>query len=159
MYRYARSLTREPSQAQELVQEAYRRALAAKHKPSTASEENLRAWLFTILRNLWHNEVRQQSRWAIGCTTPDSIAICAEPADVQITRALLQSEVRHAIDLLPEPYREVVLHRDIEGLSYAQIARILGCPPGTVMSRLARARAGLRQILSSRAPVRNGVKP
>jgi RNA polymerase sigma-70 factor (ECF subfamily) len=77
-----------------------------------------------------------------------------------VTRKLLQSEVRHAIDMLPEQFREVVLLRDIEGLSYAEIARILSCPAGTVMSRLARAREGLRRVLcaSGFSPAKSEVK-
>jgi len=133
--------------AEDLVQETYRRALAARQKPMPMTEESTRAWLFTILRHFWHNEVRQRNRWSSGGITLDDIALESEPADAQITRKLLQSEVRHAIDMLPEPFREVVLLRDIEGLSYAEIARILGCPGGTVMSRLARAREGLRRLL------------
>lgn len=137
--------------AEELVQEAYRRALAATQKPVPATEENTRAWLFTILRNLWHNELRQRSRRMHFSMTLEEIPLRSEPLDTQIVRKLLQSEVRDAIDMLPEIFREVVLLRDIEGLSYADIARVLGCPSGTVMSRLARARADLRRLLC--APV------
>lgn len=81
----------------------------------------------------------------------DQLPLTSEPLDAQIARKLLQSEVRDAIDGLPELFREVVVLRDIEGLSYAEIAIVVGCPIGTVMSRLARARNGLRRIL--RAPV------
>jgi RNA polymerase sigma-70 factor (ECF subfamily) len=149
LYRYARSLSRDPIAAEELVQESYRRALAATRKPVPANEETTRAWLFTIVRNLWHNERRQRTQWAHGKTALDELPACSESPDIQVTRKLLQSEVRHAIDMLPEPFREVVLLRDIEGLSYADIARIVGCPAGTVMSRLARARESLRHLLSA----------
>ena len=151
LYRYARSLTRDPAVAEELVQEAYLKALAALHKPVPPTEENTRAWLFTVLRNLWHNEIRHRSRWASDMT-PEDIPVQSEPLEAQVTRKLLQSEVRDAIDTLPELYREVVLLRDIEGLAYAEIASLLGCPCGTVMSRLARARGGLRRLLCARAP-------
>lgn len=81
----------------------------------------------------------------------DEFPLASEPLDAQIARKLLQSEVRDAIDGLPELFREVVILRDIEGLSYAEIAGVVGCPVGTVMSRLARARSGLRRAF--RAPV------
>jgi RNA polymerase sigma-70 factor, ECF subfamily len=146
-YRYARSLARDVGTAEELVQEAYRSALAASHRPVPPTGESIRAWLFTIVRNLWKNEIRQRHRWATDSV--DDIPIAAEPLDAQVTRKLLQSEVRHAIDMLPEPFREVILLRDIEGLPYAEIARILACPVGTVMSRLSRAREGLRRVFGA----------
>jgi RNA polymerase sigma-70 factor (ECF subfamily) len=77
----------------------------------------------------------------------DDFAVDAEALDAQVARKLLQCEVRDAIDMLPEQFREVVLLRDIEGLSYAEIARVVDCPLGTVMSRLARARESLRRLL------------
>lgn len=144
--------------AEELVQETYRRALAAARKPDPPTEESTRAWLFTIIRNLWVNEQRHRHRWA-SAPLADEMPVASEPVDTQLSRKLLQSEVRHAIDMLPEAHREVVLLRDIEGLSYAEIAAVLGCPAGTVMSRLARARDHLRQVLCSFSPDRRGVRP
>ena len=158
LYRYARSLSREPALAEDLVQEAYRRALASVKQPMPLSEDSTRAWLFTIVRNLWHNELRQRNRWA-GCAVPVEVAEASlDSLDVQLTRKLLQSEVRHAIDMLQEAHREVILLRDIEGLSYAEIAQILDCPSGTVMSRLARARESLRAMLSASVPVHSEVR-
>ena len=143
--------------AEELVQESFRRALAAGHKPSPLTEDSARAWLFTILRNLWHNELRQRNRWAGSATPLENLSENADSLDVQLTRKLLQSEVRHAIDMLREDHREVILLRDIEGLSYAEIARILECPAGTVMSRLSRARQSLRVILCASIPAHREV--
>lgn len=157
-YRYARSLSRDPAVAEELVQEAYRKALSAAHKPLPPTEENTRAWLFTILRNIWHNEVRKRNRWPVGNVLLEDVPFEADTADVQLIRALLLSEIRDAVDALPEQYREVVLLRDIEGLPYADIARIVGCPAGTVMSRLARARARLRRTLSPGEPARPNMR-
>jgi RNA polymerase sigma-70 factor (ECF subfamily) len=137
--------------AEELVQETYRKALAAANKPSPATEEATRAWLFTILRNHWHNELRQRSRQT-RIESLDELQISAEPVDIQVSRKLLLSEVRDAIDALPEPFREVVVLRDIEGLSYAEIAHVVACPSGTVMSRLSRAREILRRSLCAAAP-------
>jgi RNA polymerase sigma-70 factor (ECF subfamily) len=122
------------------------------------TEDGARAWLFTILRNLWHNELRQRSRWSTNAIPLEELSAESEPLDVQLTRKLLQSEVRHAIDMLQEDHREVILLRDIEGLSYAEIARILECPAGTVMSRLARARQSLRAILCSSMPEQREVR-
>jgi RNA polymerase sigma-70 factor (ECF subfamily) len=84
--------------------------------------------------------------------TLEELPVDTEPLDAQVARKLLQSEVRDAIDSLPEQFREVVLLRDIEGLSYAEIAVIAGCPLGTVMSRLARARQALRRSLCVPSP-------
>jgi RNA polymerase sigma-70 factor (ECF subfamily) len=134
--------------AEELVQEAFRRALAARTRPSQDTLEATRCWLFTVLRRLWQNELRRRSRQARAISA--IIGAEAEPGfpDAHITRKLLQSEVRQAIDSLPELHREVVVLRDIEGLSYAEIALILSCPAGTVMSRLSRARDALRTALA-----------
>lgn len=152
LYRYARSLSRDPGVAEELVQETFRRALAASYKPAPATEENTRAWSFVILRNLWRNEVRLRNRWTASSALLDSLTTESEPLDLQVSRKLLRSEVRHAIDMLPESFREIVVLRDIEGMSYSEIAAVLGCPIGTVMSRLARARATLRRVLCGVAP-------
>ena len=134
------------------MQEAFRRSLSAMHKPSPVTVESTRAWLFTIVRNLWHNELRHRSRWAGSADRLDEMIVASESLETQVTRKLLQSEVRHAVDMLPEAHREVIVLRDIEGLSYAEIARILDCPCGTVMSRLARARQTLRVLLCASAP-------
>jgi len=91
-------------------------------------------------RNIWQNERRRQSRehevWldeAIAPTTQES-------PETLMSQKLLVSEVREAVDSIPVHWREIVVMRDIEELSYNEIASILGCPIGTVMSRLARAR-------------------
>jgi len=145
--------------AEELVQETFRRALAARRKPAPPTEESTRAWLFTILRHIWQNELRQRNRWANSSVTLEELPLPSGPLDAQVTRKLLQSEVRDAIDMLPELFREVILLRDIEGLSYAEIAGILGRPAGTVMSRLARARDGLRRLLNAPVACSRRVNP
>ena len=132
-----------------MVQETYRRALAAKRKPQVATAEEVRPWMFTILRNIWQNERRRISR------SPEIIchseaAIPGENSEAAISRKLLVSEVRAAIDSLPVAWREVIVMRDVEDLSYAEMAAVLGCPVGTIMSRLARARAALRELLVAR---------
>lgn len=130
------------------MQETFRRALAASQRPTPATEEIVRAWMFTILRNHWHDEVRQRNRRAAADTVLDELPSEFEAPDVQVSRKLLRSEVRHAIEMLPEAFREIVLLRDIEGMGYSEIAAVLGVPVGTVMSRLARARCALRRVLA-----------
>jgi RNA polymerase sigma-70 factor (ECF subfamily) len=134
--------------AEELVQEVFRRALGAKVRPSPNTLEATRCWLFTVLRHLWQNELRRRSRQARAISALARSEAEVGFADAHINRKLLQSEVRQAIDSLSEPHREVVVLRDIEGFSYAEIASILSCPVGTVMSRLSRARECLRAVLA-----------
>lgn len=153
LYRYARSLCGEPWDAEELLQETYRRALSAKHKPVTASADEIRPWIFTIMRNIWLNERRRLSRSQEHLFEDEMrLESPVESAEQALSRELLLSEVRAAVDSLPVLWREIIVMRDIEDLSYAQIASALGCPIGTVMSRLARARAAVRRSLNPRVP-------
>lgn len=150
LYRYARSLCGEPSSADELLQETYRRALEAKRKPSPTAIESVRPWMFTIMRRIWLNELRRSNR-AHELLQEYASLDTHLSTESQLTRRLLISEVRHAVDSLPVHWREVIVLRDIEDLSYSEIASALGCPIGTVMSRLARARAALRPLLQGTA--------
>jgi RNA polymerase sigma-70 factor, ECF subfamily len=150
LYRYARSLSRDETMAEDLVQETFRRALAARVKPRAAALEEVRPWMFTILRNLWHNELRQRLHDPMS----SSAAVLFAPAEPEtpervLNRKMIRSEVRHALEALPETYREVVMLREIESISYAEIASIIQCPVGTVMSRLSRGRALLRELLAN----------
>jgi RNA polymerase sigma-70 factor (ECF subfamily) len=150
LYGYAVALARDRSAAEDLVQEAYLRAIrgAARFERGT----NLKAWLFAILRNLWLNELRHSR------SGPCFVSIDARAQGVPSAGAAgdpyreysskeAGRDVRDAIDRLPEAYREVIVLRDIEGLSYGEIAAVIGCPAGTVMSRLGRARQKLRHEL------------
>lgn len=152
LYGFAMMLTRDPTEAQDLVQETYLRAVRA--FGTLVPDSNLKSWLFTIMRNIWLNQLRHSR------SGPRFVEIDAEEggsvrwfdqmaADPHVVflRKLEREEVRAAIDSLPSPYREVVVLRDIEGFTYQQIADILRCPAGTVMSRLGRAREKLRQLL------------
>lgn len=155
LYRYARALTRDPWTADELVQETYRRALAARHTPPEPSIEHVRPWVFTILRNTWHNYQRDHRHEACEDLTDASrLASHDESPETWTSRQLLRSEIGRAIDSLPLQFREVVILREMEDLSYADIASIVGCPAGTVMSRLARARHMLRALLGEYSPSR-----
>jgi RNA polymerase sigma-70 factor, ECF subfamily len=156
LYRYARALSRDPVMAEELVQETFIRALSAKKHPFPTTEENVRPWLFTILRNHWLNELRQRKQAGSAGELRESEVAYGDTPETAVSRRFLQSEVRDAVDALPEVYREVIVLREMENLSYAEIAQLLGCPAGTVMSRLARARTQLRSLLMRIAPVSKG---
>jgi RNA polymerase sigma-70 factor (ECF subfamily) len=114
--------------------------------------DEIRPWIFTIMRHVWQNERRRVSRSHETWFDDVAAVVSSENAELVMSQKLLVSEVRAAVDSLPAPWREIVVMRDVEDLSYAQIAAVLGCPIGTVMSRLARARGALRQLLVPRVP-------
>ena len=159
LYGYARSLVRNPTEAEDLVQETYLRSVKAARENLPAG--NLKAWLFTILRHLWINRWRQQVHGPdfvpLECMdlAADELSDEWQRPDVLLERHLLRDQIRTAIENLDDGFREVIVLRYIEGFSYSQIAQILGCPAGTVMSRLSRARAELRrQLQHAREPRR-----
>ena len=152
LYRYARSLCGEAREAEELLQETYTRALGAKRKPVATEVDEVRPWIFTIMRHVWQNERRRMSRSQETLFEDGADMVSSENAELAMTRKLLVSEVRAAVDSLPLSWREIIVMRDMEDLSYAQIAAALDCPIGTVMSRLARARGALRQLLTPPVP-------
>jgi len=152
LYRYARSLCGEPGEAEDLLQETYKRALGAKRKPLAADADEIRPWIFTIMRHVWQNERRRVSRSRQTVFDEAAMSVSGESLELAMNRKLLVSEVRAAVDSLPGMWREIIVMRDMEDLSYAEIAAILGCPVGTVMSRLARGREALRQLLMPRVP-------
>lgn len=152
LYGYAIVLSRNSTEAEDLVQETCLRALRA--IGGLRADGSVKGWLFTILRNIWLNQLRQRR------TAPDLIELDAdengayEPADgaedpySAYANRVEREQVRAAIHQLPQEFREIILLREYEELSYQEIAALLDCPPGTVMSRLARARARLRELLS-----------
>ena len=147
LYGFALVLSRDRSAAEDLVQETYLRALSARNRASV--DENLRGWLFTILRNVWRNEVRRRRPEAIESAPAlvEALPASGEGPEQSLARMESDGKLRAAIEDLPEPFREVVILRFVEGFSYRDVADVLGCPAGTVMSRLARARALLRKSL------------
>jgi RNA polymerase sigma-70 factor (ECF subfamily) len=147
LYGFAYTLCHDRHAAEDLVQETYLRALSARRKPPV--EENLRGWLFTILHNVWRNEVRRRRPAALDDVAEALAAPGDGPAEA-LRRSEERRQVRRAIAELPEAFRAVVLLRCVEGFSYRDVAAIVGCPAGTVMSRLARARALLRKRLGAR---------
>jgi RNA polymerase sigma-70 factor, ECF subfamily len=150
LYGYAMVLSRNRTDAEDLVQETCLRALRAIDR--LRSQSNVKGWLFTILRNIWLNQVRRTRPYPVELGADKDGAL--DPADsaqdphAAYASRVEQEHVRAAIRLLPVEFSEVVILREYEGLSYQEIAGVLDCPPGTVMSRLARARARLRNLLA-----------
>jgi RNA polymerase sigma-70 factor (ECF subfamily) len=152
LFGYALALTRNRTEAEDLVQETYVRALDAAGR--LRENSNIKAWLFTILRNLWLNELRRRH------SGPQIVEIDSEEnaadglaGDSKNSHEIFVSNedaerVRTAIAKLPIEFKEIILLREFEEMSYREIADVLGCPAGTVMSRLGRARAKLRSILA-----------
>jgi len=149
LYGYAMMLTRDTTEAEDLVQDTYVRAVRAVNRPD--STENLKGWLFVIMRNAWLNQVRHKNngpRFVELETGEQAVDETQENPHVVYLRKLEREQVREAIESLPDAYREIVVLRDIEGFTYQEIATVLDCPAGTVMSRLGRARGKLRKLLS-----------
>lgn len=149
-FNYARWLTRNHEEAEDVVQEACVRAMRFF---SSLRHENARAWLFTIVRNTWYGRVTRRKEVLAADDTqqreqPDDALDPEEQLMQQHTVAL----VRDALEQLPADFREVIVLREIEGLSYKEIADVVHVPIGTVMSRLARGRERLMNVLKLTAP-------
>jgi RNA polymerase sigma-70 factor (ECF subfamily) len=151
LYGYALMLSGNRTEAEDLVQETCLRAIRAMER--LRPDSNVKSWLFTILRNIWLDQVRHRRR------TPEMVELdldadsanqvveaTGDPLAAYLSR-LQREQVRIAIQQLPVESREVILLREYEELSYQDIAAMVGCPVGTVMSRLARARSKLRDLL------------
>jgi RNA polymerase sigma-70 factor (ECF subfamily) len=161
LYGYAMSLTHNRTDAEDLVQETYLRAMSVFERLRPNS--NLKSWLFTILRNVYLNQIRGSvgrlwvdidepvhGRWEFEDKSSK------DPLFLYVAKAT-EAEVRKAIEKLPDAYREVIVLREFEELSYKQIAQVLDCPSGTVMSRLSRARESLKEMLHHGSLTTNGV--
>jgi RNA polymerase sigma-70 factor (ECF subfamily) len=151
LYGYAMTLTRNQAEAEDLVQETYVRAMGAFERLRPGS--NLKSWLFTILRNIRLNQLRDSGgkTRSLETDTPSSPAVfedksSKDPLFLYLAK-VRQADVRKAIEELPAVYREVIVLCQFEELSYREIAQILDCPRGTVMSRLKRARERLKELL------------
>jgi RNA polymerase sigma-70 factor (ECF subfamily) len=151
LYSYAMVLSRNHAEAEDLVQETYVRAIQAVGRLRAGS--NMKSWLFTILRNIWFNQLRkrrnapQEFEIEVGGVA-DHIAEPSKNSHDLYVSKMEAEQVRAAIQELPVESREIILLREYEELSYLEIASVLDCPVGTVMSRLGRARAKLRTLLS-----------
>lgn len=161
LYPAALRMTRNPADAEDLVQETSVKAYAAFHQ--FRSGTNIKAWLFRILANTFINGYRKRRReprqaiyadfdgWQLPAGAPGAVARSAE---AEALDRLPDSEILRALRDLPEEFRVAVYLADIEGYAYKEIAAIMGTPIGTVMSRLHRGRGRLRDKLAPHAPRR-----
>lgn len=156
LYGAALRLTRNPADAEDLVSETYTKAFAAFHQYTPGT--NLKAWLYRILNNTFISNYRKAQRrpqesdgaeveeWQEYRAASHSSSGMLS-AEAEALENLPDSEIRDALEQLPEDRRTAVYLADVEGFSYQEIAEIMGTPLGTVMSRLHRGRAQLRDIL------------
>jgi RNA polymerase sigma-70 factor (ECF subfamily) len=151
LYRVALRLTRNPTDADDLVQDAVLKAYRGfdTYTPGT----NAKGWLLTILRNAFINEYRRRTRRPETMDLDTAEAVGALPQEeVEDPQArffdqIVDDEVLRAIDELPEVFREALVLSDVEGLDYREVARVLDIPVGTVKSRLFRGRRMLKARL------------
>jgi RNA polymerase sigma-70 factor, ECF subfamily len=146
MHNFARSLCRDAVRAADLVQEALLRALSnvERFQPGT----NLKAWLFTILRNEHYSQLRRQKFEAVGVDTstlPEPAVLPEHDGEIELR------ELNTALSTLPTGQRTALLLVSASGLSYEEAATICGCAVGTIKSRVARAREMLVQLLDNSA--------
>jgi RNA polymerase sigma-70 factor (ECF subfamily) len=155
LYSAALRLTRNPSDAEDLVQEAYLRA----YRGFSGFQEgtNLRAWMYRILTNTFINSYRKRQRQPQTVSDEDiedwylydrlGMSAAEESAEASVLERIPDEDVQRALEALPEQFRMAVWLADVEGFSYKEIAEILDVPIGTVMSRLHRGRKSLQKAL------------
>ena len=151
-FNYARWLTRSHAEAEDVVQDACVRAM---RYFASLRDADARPWLLTIVRNTWYSRVSRRANItevsadeSPGHERPDP---GLDPEE-RLLRRHTVALVRTALDKLPDDFREVIVLREIEGLSYKEIAAVVGVPIGTVMSRLARGRERLAAVLNLTGP-------
>jgi len=160
LYGVACRLTRNPTEAEDLVQDALVKAMRARDQFQAGT--NLKAWLFRILTNTFINKYRRGGLERSVLEGPDADPLADGWVSASTMRQLrdpetmalmpiVEGEVRRALDQLPAEFRLAVVLADVEEFSYEEIADIMGCPIGTVMSRLHRGRKLLQKSLYSHA--------
>jgi len=158
LYRTALRMTRNPQDAEDLVQETYFRAFRSAHQFQRGT--NLRAWLFKILTNSFINQYRKRARKPLSNSLEDvedfylyshlvdsGLQPDSPDPEATVIDQFAEAEVIQSLERLPIEFRQVVLLADVEGFSYKEIAEIVGIPVGTVMSRLHRGRRRLQKEL------------
>lgn len=148
LYRMAMWLTRNKTEAEDLVQETFMQALKSFHRYEIGT--NCRAWMMTIMHNLNSKRLQKMGRMKMADDAEEKLAetIAFEP---QIPQKITDEDVIKALSNMPENFRQAVVLSDIEEFSYKEIASILSLPMGTVMSRISRGRKILRMELADYA--------